>query len=153
MNREVLSYKQRLDYLISKVDAFTGDEELQAHLAKYLCIMVSGFLENSLRAIYGEYAVKKSHPNVANYVDSQLDGFQNPNMEKILTLAGSFCPEWRTELERVTKDDIKASVDGLVANRHVIAHGGSIGITIGRMKRQYGHVVKLIGIVQRQCRM
>jgi hypothetical protein len=151
MNREVLVHKQKLDNLIREIDEFHGDDELLAHLAKYLCIMVCGFLEDSLRTIYGDYAEKKASPNVANYVDSQLNGFQNPNMEKILTLAGSFCPAWREDLEKVTKEFIKESVDGLVGNRNQIAHGVSVGITIGNMKRQYENVVKLIGFVEKQC--
>ena len=66
-------------------------------------------------------------------------------------MVGSFCSSWREDLEKVTKEFIKESVDGLVGNRNQIAHGGSVGITIGSMKRQYENVVKLIGFVEKQC--
>jgi len=151
MNREVLSYKQRLDNLFVRVDGFYGDEELQAHLARYLCIIVCGFLENSLRAIYGEYAQNKSHRNVANFVDNQLNRFMNPNMERILNLAGKFSQAWRIELENLTKEKIKESVDSLVANRNQIAHGADVGITIRSMKRQYDDIVKLVMTIEKQC--
>jgi len=151
MNIEVLSYRQRLDSLIHKIDSFSGDEELQAHLAKYLCIIVCGFLETSVRAIYRDYAQKKASKYVANYVDSKLKNFQNPKMEKILSLAGAFSSIWREDLEKTTKDVIKESIDSIVANRNVIAHGGSVGITIGSMKRYYEDAVKLINLIERQC--
>jgi HEPN superfamily RiboL-PSP-like protein len=152
MNQEVRKNKQRLDDLFNRVETFFGDQELQAHLAKYLCIAVSGFLENSLRAIYREYSARKSQRNVANYVDVQLDGFMNPSMEKILTLAGSFSSKWRQELEiEIKEDNIKESVDGLVAIRNQLAHGESVGITFRSVKRQYSDVFRLIEMIQNQC--
>ena len=150
MNRELLAAKQRIRNLVDRIDAFQGDSELQSDLAKYLCISISGFLENSLRIIYSEYANLKSHPNIGNYVDYQLDGFQNANMEKILTLAGSFSQTWRKELEDLTKDTIKSSVDSLIANRHLLAHGESVGVTIGAVKRQYRDIVELVTFIQKQ---
>jgi hypothetical protein len=151
MNRELLGCKQRTKNLVERIDAFYGDPELQSDLARLLCISVCGFLENCLRLIYSEYAQLKSHPNIGNYVENQLDGFHNPNMEKILTLAGSFCPKWRKELEEFTKERIKASVDSLVANRHLLAHGESVGITVRAVKRQYEDVLELVNFIQRQC--
>ncbi len=151
MNRELLGLKQRTKNLVDRIDSFNGDSEIQADLAKYLCVSVSGFLENSLRLIYSEYCQSKSHPNVGNYADNQLGGFQNPNMEKILTLAGSFCPQWRIALEEFVKDSIRVSVDSVVANRHLIAHGESVGITIRIVKRQYEDILRLVTFIENQC--
>ena len=44
-NIEVIRYQQRLDDLFKKIVAFAEDIELQSHWARYLCILVSGFLE------------------------------------------------------------------------------------------------------------
>ena len=151
MNREVLSYKQRLDTLFKKIETFSGEEELLAHLTRYLCIMVSGFLEVAVRAIYSEYARTKAAENVANYVDNELRSFQNPKMEKILNLTGAFSAKWKDKLEKATIDVIKGSIDSIVANRHLIAHGRSAGITIGNLKRYYKDAVKLVNLIEKQC--
>ena len=151
MNREVLRYKQRLDNLINRIDSFSGDEELHAHLVRYMCVIVCGFLEVSVPAIYNEYAQEKAMKYVANYVNRQLGSFRSPNMERILGLAGAFSPEWRDKLENATSEVIKDSINSIVANRHLIAHGRSVGITIGRMKRYYKDAVKLIKLIERQC--
>lgn len=151
MNREVLSYKQRLDHLFKRVEAFSGDEELLVDLTRYLCVIVSGFLEVSARVIYSEYARAKAAENVSNYVDKQLRSFQNPNMEKILNLTGAFSVKWRGKLEKATIDVIKGSIDSIVANRNLIAHGRSSGITIGNLKRYYKDAVKLVNIIEKQC--
>ena len=151
MNKEVLRYKQRLDNLIKRIDSFSGDEELHAHLVRYLCVIVCGFLEVSVPAIYKEYAQRKAIPYVANYVNRQLERFPSPNMEKILILTGAFSPEWRDKLEHVASEEIKGSIDSIVSNRRLIAHGRSVGITIGRMKRYYNDAVKLVKLIERQC--
>lgn len=151
MNKEVLRYKQRLDNLIKRIDSFSGDEELHAHLVKYLCVIVCGFLEVSVPAIYKEYAQGKAISYVANFVNRQLGSFPSPNMERILSLAGAFNPEWRDKLEDVTSEEINGSINSIVSNRRLIAHGRSVGITIGRMKRYYNDAVKLVKLIERQC--
>ena len=106
-NERTVRYQQRLDDLFKKIVAFAEDIELQSHWARYLCILVSGFLETSVRAIYSQYANTKAAPYVAHYVDSQLQSFQNPNMERILQLARSFSPEWEEHLRSVTQGEPK----------------------------------------------
>lgn len=151
MSRQVHAYKQRLDNLFKKIESFQGDEELRAALARHLCVLVSGFLEVSVREIYGEYAQNKAAENVANYVTAELKSFQNPKMEKILNLTQSFSPNWKDNLEKATEGEIKDSVDSIVANRNIIAHGRSVGITIGNIKRYYKNAVKLVGLIETQC--
>lgn len=91
-------------------------------------MLVSGFLETSLQILYYQYAKDKAAPFVANYVDAQLGRFQNPNMDRILALTRSFSPDWATGLRAATEGEIKDSIDSIVANRHKIAHGESVGI-------------------------
>ena len=128
-NQEISSNKQRLDNLFKKITAFSTDTDLQSHWARYLCILVSGFLETSVRIIYREYARKKATPQVANFVEGKLEDFQNPKMEKILQLTGLFSKEWANELRLETEGELKDAVDSIANNRNQIAHGGSVGIS------------------------
>lgn len=150
-NQSIVSYKQRLDNLFAQIKGVAGDPELQSHWAMYLCVLTSGFLETSVRQIYGLYASNKAAPNVANFVKDKLEGFQNPNMEKILELTRSFSQEWETRLRAATEGEIKDDVDSIVANRHNIAHGRSVGITYIRMKNYYDNALKLIDLIDEQC--
>ncbi len=127
------------------------DPELQAHWARYMCVLVSGFLETSVRSIYSEYAKEKASPNVVNFVQNQLKQFQNPNMEKLLQLAGQFNPQWREWLEAATLDEPKAAVDSIVSNRHAIAHGIQVGITLSQVKRYYDGVVYVLNTIEKHC--
>ncbi len=152
-NNEALRYQQRLDNLFKQIATFSGDVELQSHWARYLCVLVSGFLEVSIRAIYGQYARNKASHYVANFVESELKGFQNPKMEKILELTKSFSPTWADELKIVTDGELKDAVDSIVAVRNNIAHGQNVGITYTTIKNYYQNVVKVIEMLENQCQI
>lgn len=151
MHVEVVRYRDRLDYLFKQISAFSGDIELQAHWAKYLCILVSGFLESSVQSIFSEYAKSKAAPSVANYVENRLRGLQNTNMQRILDVTRSFNPDWADQLETATEGELRDAVNSIVANRNQIAHGVSIGLSYVRMKDYYDQAVKLVNLLDEVC--
>lgn len=148
---EAVRYKQRLDNLFKQISAFSGNIELQSQWARYLCILVSGFLETAICAIYGEFARKTASPYVANFVKCELDSFQNPKMGKILELTRAFNPLWADELETATEGELKDAVDSIVANRNQIAHGRDVGITYTRIKNYYEDAIKVVDLVEKMC--
>ena len=150
-NLEAVRYKQRLDNLFKQISAFSGNIELQSQWAGYLCILVSGFLETSICAIYGEFARKTASPYVANYVKYELDSFQNPKMGKILELTRAFNPLWAGKLATATEGKLSEAVDSVVANRNQIAHGRDVGITYLRIKNYYEGVVEVVNLIEGMC--
>ncbi|NJK79247.1 MAG: hypothetical protein HC876_01605 [Chloroflexaceae bacterium] len=149
--RNLVSQRNRLDDLFRKVESLPVDAEIQAHWARYLCVLVSGFLENAVYSIYSEYARKQSAPFVASYVEKQLSGFQNPNLRKILDLSGAFNPMWRTQIETDISDELKDAVTSIVSNRHLIAHGKNTDITFIQVRNHYQNILKLIDFLRHQC--
>ena len=147
----VKQHKQRLDEVFKKISALAPDPEVQSHWARYLCVLVSGFLETSVKSVVGEYVKKRSSSEVSRFVESRLKGFQNPNMQRILELSGQFNPAWRDRLESATKGEMKLAVDSIVANRNQIAHGESVEITYSRVQRYYENVVSVIELIEEQC--
>lgn len=151
-NQKVARYKQQLNDLFDKIDKFPQDDlELRSHWARYLCIRVAGFLEVSIGAIFIQYAKDTSAPFVANYVESQLKNFHNPNMDKISKLARSFNPLWAEELFEKTEGEIKDSIVSILAHRNLIAHGGNSGITYSKIKDYYRNAIKLVELIEQQC--
>ena len=152
MNKSgVAGYQQLLDNLFTQVSKLSHDMELQAHWARYLCVLISGFLEVAIQAIYGNYAQNKAAPYVSNFVQGKLREFQNPNMTKIVALAKSFNPVWAEELTTRTEGELKDAIDSIVANRHLIAHGEQPGITYARVLSYYQRAIKVIAIINNQC--
>ena len=150
-NLEAVRYRQRLDDLFTRIAAFSQDLELQAHWARYLCILASGFLETSVRAIYGQYARTRAAPYVANFVDGELKRFQSPKMENILELTKSFSPSWEERLRGAVEGERKDAVDSIVAVRHNIAHGRPVGITYHTIRGYYENAIKVVELIDDQC--
>ena len=150
-NPEAVRHRQRLDHLFKRIADFSQDLELQSHWARYLCVLASGFLEISVRSIYGQYARQKSVPYVANYVDSQLKQFQSPKMENILELTRSFSANWEERLRYAVEGERKDAVDSIVAVRHNIAHGRPVGITYHTIRRYYENAIKVVELIDDQC--
>jgi hypothetical protein len=141
---EVVRLRKRLDAVFSRAPSSSSDIELQADFAKYLCVLVSGFFENALIALVLDYVEKRSSPGVTAFVERQLGFWTNPNTEKICTLFGAFDPDWRQELEQYLIDEKKESVNSLVALRHKIAHGESVGTSLSQIRRYYQTITEVV---------
>lgn len=146
----VASHAARIEAVFSRA-ASVQDPETQADLARYLCVLVSGFLERAAAHTYGAYATDKSHPAVARYVEGRLAGFTNANAETLCQLAGAFDAQWRDDLAEYLDGERKDAIDSVVANRHQIAHGQDVGITYIRIKTYFEHVKDTVAYLELQC--
>jgi len=147
---EIHQQKQRLDELFKAAGSFS-DAEMQSHWSRYLCVLVSGFLENSVELCLSEYSRRVTNVVVSNFVSAKLRGFQNPKMSAILELFGSFNPDWRTQLDLATQGQLSDSVNSIVGNRHKIAHGESVSLSMSSLAAYYKDAVKVIDLLQRTC--
>src|SRR5688572_22649469 len=148
-NIEAVRYKNRLDDLFKKTKLI-ADLEIQSHWSRYLCILVSGFLEISIPAIFVDYTNAKSSQNVYNYVSNNLE-LRNPNMERIIQLAYKFSNIWGEALKKETEGRIKTSIDSIFGNRNLLAHGNDTSISYHRISEWYEDAVLLINKLEYIC--
>ena len=146
-SQEISEHRQHLDYLFKRVASVSGDIEFQAYWAQYLCVLTSGFIENSVRNLYTRYAKVGSNAFVANYVSHELQSFQNAKAERILELTKLFNPEWEVALRNFMKDKRKDAIDSVVNLRHQIAHGRSVSVTFARIRDYYQSSVEVIDFI------
>jgi hypothetical protein len=66
-------------------------------------------------------------------------------------MIGSFDPQWESDVRQKTVDEIKAHIDSLVANRHLIAHGQDTGVTIVRVRDWFESATALVKMMESQC--
>jgi RiboL-PSP-HEPN len=147
---DIHQQKQRIDELFKMAQGFP-DAEMQSHWSRYLCVLISGFLENSVELCLSNYSRRVTNDTVSNFVSSRLRGFQNPKMGLIAELFGSFDPNWRTALETATRGQLSDSVNSIVGNRHRIAHGESVSLSLGTLSAYYSDAVKVVELLQRTC--
>lgn len=142
--REVHRLRTRLDAAFRRAPNASSDPELQADFAKYLCVLVSGYLESALCALLLSYSQRRSSPEVSSFVERQLGPWTNPKSEKIIDLFGAFNQDWRDDLTQFLVDQRKDSVNSLVALRHKIAHGESVGTSLSQIKSYYSVVNEVV---------
>ena len=78
---------KKLTKLIDDTELSThGDLELQGHWGKYLCVLVSGFLENAISAVYMDFVSNAASPHVTRYTLKHLESIQNPKAQRFVTV-------------------------------------------------------------------
>lgn len=129
----------RLKAAINAAHAEAGNlsNENQSRLAQLMTIWGSGFLEARCREILRSYSERHSGPLVCRFVSQSLERFNNPRADRIFDLVRSFDKERAIQLEEFAKGSIRESVNGMVAQRHRIAHGRSTDTTITRISLQF----------------
>jgi len=145
------SMKDRLDVMFALAAKQVADEEVLSHWACYLCVLTSGFIEVSLKAILSEYVEARSHPDVTNFVVSRLQRITNLKEEKVYDLLAAFQPAWAEHFRLKRTDTQKAALNSVVANRNQIAHGHSVELTLARMKDYYRDIVAVLNLIEKQC--
>lgn len=129
---------------------FEPDDEMQSHMAKYLCILCSGFLENAIKSTLSDFAEEKTNNEmVLAYVKSQLQRINNPNAKKIRETAKIFSAAWEERLNVFMQDNDKASaINYIIKDRHKIAHGKDSEITIRRIEQYFNKVVDVFVFIE-----
>jgi len=112
-------------------------------------VLVSGFIEVAVKEILGDYAARRSSPEISNYVSRRLLRETNLKMNKIIDLLSQFNRDWGEELERQTRGELKDAIDSIVANRHQIAHGKDTGVSFLQVKGWYEKTVDVVDIIKR----
>jgi hypothetical protein len=138
-----------LDSLYSRANDF-DDPEIQSHWVKYLCILSSGHIENSIRHIYGRYAENKANQNIANYIQNNLRRFQNPKTQKIIDLTSAFNKEWGDQLKEFISEEMKDSINSIVGLKNAIAHGQSVSVTYSTLKKYWENTIKVLEFIENQ---
>ncbi len=146
MDRRIVGAQQRIDNLEStaKSDPVKSDAELQSQLARFLCVLTSGLIEQALILTLAEYSQRRSHPTVARYVSANVSKIRNAKFEDILIILGNFSPKWREHFEETTSAEVKDAINSIVNNRNQIAHGGQTGISPVHYTEYYRRVKSFV---------
>ena len=138
--------KQKLDNLYTKISSIT-QTEMKAHWAKYLCVLTSGYIENSVRNIISDYSNNKASAPLANFIQRKIKGVTNLKNNNIIDLLNAFNSVWGDKYRDNITEEQTDAINSVVANRHLIAHGRNVGLTYISMKDYYDEIkptVKLI---------
>lgn len=137
----------RLDRIFEVSDK-VEDDEIKSHLARYLCVLTSGYIEEAIKIILIEYVSSRTHRNISSHVNSSINSITNLKCKKIGDFLSSFNSEWKDEFDNQISDEEKDAIDSVVANRHQIAHGRNVGVSYIRVRDWYKSTKTVINKVQ-----
>jgi hypothetical protein len=149
---EVASLRQRLDGTFKRLQGIQADAEVLSDFARYLCVLVSGFLERSLIELVLEHVRLNSSPSVQRHVELRLRrGFMNAKHQRIIDLMSTFDVAWGADLEAFLVDEYRDAVNGIVDLKNKIAHGDFVGVTLSRARDYYALVVRVVEHIADLC--
>jgi len=93
MNPQIISNKALIENIINKYKR-AEDDNLKKDIARYTCVLVSGYIEESLRILILDYTNGKSSPIISKYVDSKVRRITNCYFNKIIEILNSFHKPW-----------------------------------------------------------
>jgi len=153
MNPKILSNRQKLDSLYSKVATIPIAQD-KVEWSKYLCVLTAGFIEESLRVLLLEFSKNNSSKEIQRFIEKEISFITNCKTERIIDVLNKFDINWAVNFETEIKNnspidkEIKDSLDSIVSNRHLIAHGKSIGMSYVTVNTYYKHCKKAIEILE-----
>lgn len=150
--------RSRLTNLLANPPGF-GDKndplssiESQAHWAKYLCVLVSGYAEQSIREILLSYAGTAA-PHLSRYVEATWPNSRNMKADVIAETLSSFSEEWGNKFRRWLEEspERKATINNVVGWRNNIAHGSeanTTGVTMNSVRAAFKCICTAIDFVE-----
>jgi len=143
--------KKQLDAVFTEIEAFEGDPLIKAYLTYFLCIRISGFVEDCVRTIFSSYSDSNSSGYAKNYIASKLKKIPNPTTDAIFSIAAEFNKDWSDRLKKSVPVPQRESLNSVVSNRHAIAHGGTSPIVLSDLKRYYQDIIIIIQVLETCC--
>ncbi|MFI9384203.1 HEPN domain-containing protein [Kutzneria sp. NPDC052558] len=106
------------------------DPEVASDLGRYLCVRVSGYLEQASGVILRDYCEKNSWGLVQSFAHSWLDKMPNLSADALIKFVKRFSSQHAGELEVfLSTEERGTTLNALVGIRNDVAHGKQQGIS------------------------
>jgi hypothetical protein len=149
---EIERSRRRLEAAFSKVESlkgFAGAEELQSHFARHLCVLVSGFVEQSIAEMVVVYSDGKSPKPLRAYVDTTVRRLTNVDRDRLCRFVSSFDKSWGHRIEAFTSDQRQSALNAVIGLRNQIAHGGPATVSLRQIAEYWQTVQEVVDEVER----
>ena len=120
--------RQRLRNLVNKpptsAEGIGHETAVKAHWAKYICVLISGFMEQAIKEIFLEHTFSKASPRVYDYIAGTWPKSINMECDAIGKVLGHFDNEWEAGFTKwLSESERKKEINEIVSWRNSIAHG------------------------------
>lgn len=120
--------------------------EIEFYLTQFFIIRICGEYEKEIKRIVNERAATSSDHELASFVSSRLEVFKHLDMK---SLRGNVLKKFSIRCLSSFNDIIKnkqpeISYTSIVSNRHSIAHGGSINLTLRELIEAHSYAKQVL---------
>jgi hypothetical protein len=143
-------YKSRIIHLF-KLYAENSNTETQSDNAKYLAVLVSGYLEQAIKEILLHYSTSKSTIEISKYLRDTWPTSKNMNTTNIESILNKFNEKWSTEFSEWLNDTRKGDINSIIKWRNFIAHGqesNTTGVTLVSVKEKFTTIKDLVSLIE-----
>src|SRR4029450_511534 len=91
---EVMRLRSRLKTVATAIDGAGLNSELTSHYARYLCGVIRGYAEQSVKEQVIQYCRVRPETRIQRHVGIQLKRLRNVDQEKLRQLVESFDVMW-----------------------------------------------------------
>jgi hypothetical protein len=142
--------RRTLDDLVKQVALLDNGDVMKSHMAKYFCILVSGYIENSIKELISNYHNKTCKKETAKFITIKMKNITNLDDIKITTFLQSFSESWADEYLANRTDEMEAAFNTVYAQRNKIAHGNASNsnISYNSIVIYYNAIKEAIGLLE-----
>lgn len=147
MKLKLESQERKLDDLYQQISK-VQDDEIKAHMSKYFCVKMSGYLENTIKILVANYSEKSSPQAISTYVQNSLKTTTNLSEDKLINLLKKFNDDWAVSFaEKISEQQVE-SLNSIISNRNSIAHGQQDNISYQIISQYFSDIKQIIGILK-----
>ena len=136
----------------SSSEGVAVESALSAHWAKYTCVLISGYIEQSVKEILLEHVSKNSGTRINRYVERTWPSSRNMRYRALFNVLEDFEPGWAEKFESwVDKDERKKEINEIVSWRNSIAHGkesNTNNVTLSSVKEKFRIACQLVDYIE-----
>ena len=134
--------------VFSRVQNFSEMPDVQADYARYLCVLITGYLEQTIVQIIVDYVDALGNKSLHQYVAETLRRPGNMRAKQILDLVGRFSDAWQSHLHHKLTQRHRDAIGSLYASRNRIAHGDDVDLTYRQVQEYYKLILEAIRFVE-----
>lgn len=138
------SYEKTLERLFEEISYLDDGDANKAHLTRYLCVRISGYLEVVVKYLIIDLCDGTSPMPISNYVQAKAKYITNLSFKKICELLSDFNSDWEVDFKNAVTEEQRASLNSIVANRNNISHGNQDNTSYRDMVTYYKHIKEVV---------
>ena len=132
--------RTRLERVFAVTEPLSSVAESKSFLTRYLCVLVSGFVERAIKDAVNNYATRNSRPEFSRFVDRRTQKSVNYGAERLVALLLDFDERWEVDLRAFIDTRRGEALNSVKSLRNRIAHGDDVSLGYSQM-REYSRAI------------